>query len=93
MKTYLIDYWYRFRDAVLTPARVVPLVQIGIGAAASYVVALGAKYGLHLDQGVVLGLASPVLLGAIGTALHWQVGNRQYEKLINDRITAERVGK
>lgn len=89
MKTYLIDYWYRFRDAVLTPARVVPLVTIGIGAVASYVVALAAKNGLHLDQGLVVAFASPVVLGAIATALHWQVGNRASEKALNDFVNKD----
>lgn len=86
MKTYLTDFWFRFKDAVLTPARVVPLVQIGVGAAASYVVALAAKNGLNLDQGVVLAFSLPVVLGAIGTALHWQVGNRAAEKQLSEFI-------
>ena len=84
------DFWIRFRDAVLTPARVVPLVMIGVGAAASYVVALAAKNGLNLDQGVVLGLAAPVILGAVASALHWQVGQREWEKTLNFQINQHR---
>lgn len=89
VKNYIVDYWYRFREAVLTPARIVPLVQIGVGAAASYVVALAAKNGLNLDQGLAVAFASPVILGAIGTALHWQVGQRANEKALTDFV----VGK
>lgn len=88
MKSVLGDYWLRFRDAVLTPARVVPLVTISVGSAVSYVVALAAKNGLNLDQGVVLGLALPVVLGAVGAALHWQVGNRQYEKELRESLNS-----
>lgn len=86
MKTYLQDFWYRFRDAVLTPARVVPIVTIGVGSAASYVVALAAKNGLNVDQGLAVGLALPVVLGAVATALNWQVGNQKYEKLIDEAV-------
>ncbi len=74
----MANIWNGIR-AQLTQARVVPIVMSLVGSLVGVVVAYAAKHGLNIDQAQATAIAGVFTIGALGQALNWQQGNKQYE--------------
>lgn len=75
-----MSVWERFRDAVLTPARIVPLVGGVITAGVTALTGYLAANGFNLDPAIVTGIVVPIALGGLAAVLKWQNGWQDYEK-------------